>query len=146
MQKLFGFSSLHCEISIAFRVAIFANDALRREPYPTLRIAFKLMLIDYIIEPIRNRVWVINLKASLTHSVPGDSCIWLLLHAGAPEIIGIWSCSKTRPCLCITWLTFASWDVFNSLGAAVWIILIFRLLLPLMVMKGFYPVCCWLSH
>ena len=81
------------------------------------------------------RIWVINLKASLTHSVPGNNCIWLLLHEGAPEIIGIWSWSKTRPCLCITWLTFASCDVFNSLGAAVWIIFTFKLLLPSMVMK-----------
>ena len=96
---------------------------------------FKLMLIGYWSEPIRIRLRVINLKAFLTHSVPGNNCIWLLLHAGAPEIIGIWSCSNTRPCLCITWLTFASWDVFNSLGAAVWIIFTFRLLLPSMVMK-----------
>ena len=37
IQKLFWFSSLHFVISIAFKVAIFAKDALRREPYPTLK-------------------------------------------------------------------------------------------------------------
>ena len=98
-------------------------------------IGFRLMLTGRWFGPIRSPVSVINLKAFLTHSVPGDNCIWLLLHAGAPDIIGIWSWSKTRPCLCITWLTFASCDVFNSLGAAVWIIFAFRLLLPWKVMK-----------
>ena len=95
---------------------------------------FRLILIDCSFS--QWEASVINLKAFLTHSVPGDNCIWLLRHAGAPDIIGVWSWSKTRPCLCITWLTFASCDVFNSLGAAVWIIFAFKLLLPLKVMKG----------
>ena len=37
MQKLLEFSSAHFAISMAFKVAIFAKDALRREPYPTLK-------------------------------------------------------------------------------------------------------------